>query len=268
MMNLAATAAILLSVSLFAKGQFEAVNLLIPFDRCPRGFSWTRWFDEDSPSDDTNDVELFTNIKNKFGICPDVTQAHITQVLQIASPWHVPPGPGEPVSSGPFGAVCFGPPCKDYKVRFCCKGRVPRPTGIIGSCPSGHWTGWLNRDRPTATGDWEVRKPFHSCVCGVNSPTAIQVQFLTRSGLWLPYEQSGNLIHIDPEAGFYCINRQQYPYPGSTRPECKDFRVRYCCPCPPARQVFGFAPPQQCRRSAFESAKPGLHEALTVSLKD
>nr|XP_028597936.1 mucin-2-like isoform X5 [Podarcis muralis] len=85
-------------------------------------------------------------------------------------------------------------------------------------------TKWLNRDNPSATGDYELiyylKKDYPKAIC--NKPIAIEVQ--TVDGI--PASQTGQIFsRNDAVNGFACINAQQ-----GKRGVCHDYKVRFTCP--------------------------------------
>lgn len=78
------------------------------------------------------------------------------------------------------------------------------------------WTDWLNRDYPSGTGDWEVG---YSDPCGGNEP--IQIMIETVNGV--PYQDTGETLHVVPSEGAWCINAEQ---PDG---ECENYHVKFLC---------------------------------------
>ena len=90
-----------------------------------------------------------------------------------------------------------------------------------GSC---EWTPWLNRDQPTATGDYEEFNNHHTegrVKC--KSPSAAKGRVKGTTSLTTTQNiQFGHLI------GLECVNSQN---PDSTsNPKCWDYEIQFCCP--------------------------------------
>jgi microsomal dipeptidase-like Zn-dependent dipeptidase len=90
----------------------------------------------------------------------------------------------------------------------------------LGTGTTGNWTGWLNRDGPSGSGDWELLSEFLSAGQVCSSPIGIQCQ--TTSGV--DWTQSGEASTCDAATGGICRNADQ--------PDgyCLDYRVRFLCP--------------------------------------
>jgi len=93
------------------------------------------------------------------------------------------------------------------------------PTGGGG----GTWTAWLNRDDPSATGDWETLSDFVSAGQVCANPTAIECR--TTTGL--DWASTGEVYSCSVSAsipGGVCVNNDQ---PDG---QCLDYEVRFLCP--------------------------------------
>ncbi|WP_309895088.1 hypothetical protein [Archangium sp.] len=93
------------------------------------------------------------------------------------------------------------------------------PTGGGG----GTWTAWLNRDAPSATGDWETLTDFISAGQVCANPTAIECR--TTTGL--DWATTGEVYSCSVSAsipGGVCVNDDQ---PDG---QCLDYEVRFLCP--------------------------------------
>jgi len=104
-------------------------------------------------------------------------------------------------------------------------------------------TKWLNRDLPSASGDWELVQPsafFTASVIKCPKNYVIQakygtnimnseVQVLAATGqkVHFRYRSPPNLVG----AGFYCVNKENR----GRYPQCKNYQVRFCCPGLPRR---------------------------------
>lgn len=87
-------------------------------------------------------------------------------------------------------------------------------------CGPYRWTKWINRDRPSLNGDWELVSEsiiFGGC----KDPIFVECQ--TVSGI--PWWQTGEVINYSTKSGCICINADQ--------PDKKcnyDYRIRELCP--------------------------------------
>lgn len=90
----------------------------------------------------------------------------------------------------------------------------------LGTVTSGNWTGWLNRDGPSGSGDWETLSEFLPLGQACSSPVGIQCQ--TPSGV--DWTQSGEVYSCTPSGGGICVNANQ------SDGYCQDYRVRFLCP--------------------------------------
>ncbi|XP_078235256.1 cartilage intermediate layer protein 1-like [Pogona vitticeps] len=138
--------------------------------------------------------------------------------------------------------------CLDYRVRFTCPESFctggkeqTTPTSETTTPPSltptleqvqstssipvkECKTKWINRDKPTATGDYEliyyIRKDHPKDIC--QKPIALEVQTVDGT----PANQTGqHFARNDVVNGFACINADQ----GKGR-FCLDYKVRFTCP--------------------------------------
>lgn len=72
---------------------------------------------------------------------------------------------------------------------------------ITQVCGPFHWTKWINRDRPSGTGDWELvadAVPLGGC----KLPIYLECQ--TTSGL--PWWKTGEVIQFSTAIGCICVN--------------------------------------------------------------
>lgn len=84
------------------------------------------------------------------------------------------------------------------------------------------WGNWLDRDDPTATGDWETTKDHNPC----NGQTPAQIQCRVKGTNQMVTEGQtidGVVYHCNAASGGWCVN----PSPGKV--QCKDLEVRYKC---------------------------------------
>lgn len=102
------------------------------------------------------------------------------------------------------------------------------------ACPPGHecpctWSGWLNRDAPSATGDWEdltslVKEGKLKC----RRPLAIQCRYRPNGPVW--GGQVGSYPPSPtPPAGYSCLTAVGGICKNSKTVQCKDSEVRFCC---------------------------------------
>lgn len=85
------------------------------------------------------------------------------------------------------------------------------------------WTSWFNVDHPGDDGDFETIEairfyyPHRLCL----RPVAIEA----RTTEWATPKDTQEVVHTDPEKGFWCINKeQQKGY------NCSNYHVRFQCP--------------------------------------
>lgn len=95
--------------------------------------------------------------------------------------------------------------------------------GSAESPASGSWTGWLDRDTPSGSGDYETLADFVKA--GQACPVPVEVQCRTRDGRdWQAADQS---YTCSPEIGGVCRNSDQ------SGGRCLDYEVRFRCPSGP-----------------------------------
>lgn len=97
-----------------------------------------------------------------------------------------------------------------------------RWTDIVG-VPQNNalWTGWLNRDDPGSTGDWEVVADFVAAGQGCANAIDIQCRRVSDRANW---NQTGDNYSCSLPQGGVCINAQN---PGG---DCHDYEIRLLCP--------------------------------------
>jgi len=107
--------------------------------------------------------------------------------------------------------------------------------GIVGYCARGStWTPWHNRDRPSGTGDWEVKNLYlPKGTCADKTPTGIQARLVSTKQ---PFYMGGNIVSISPSTGLVCRNNQQ------KKGMCKDYEIRFCCKPNYNDGVVGYCP--------------------------
>ena len=87
------------------------------------------------------------------------------------------------------------------------------------------WSSWLNSMDPfgDVDGDFETLDKFGRILTCEN-PTAIKARTLTHPG----GEQQ--IVHINKEAGFWCLNDENTPIAENPVGGCFDWEVSFCCP--------------------------------------
>uniref|UniRef100_A0A4W3K3R6 Cartilage intermediate layer protein, nucleotide pyrophosphohydrolase n=1 Tax=Callorhinchus milii TaxID=7868 RepID=A0A4W3K3R6_CALMI len=85
------------------------------------------------------------------------------------------------------------------------------------------WTSWFNIDHPGGSGDYErlegIRHYYRERVC--RRPAELEA----RTADWMPAANTREVVHSDPQHGFWCINKEQRP--GKL---CSNYAVRFKCP--------------------------------------
>ncbi|XP_040176484.1 cartilage intermediate layer protein 2 isoform X2 [Rana temporaria] len=85
------------------------------------------------------------------------------------------------------------------------------------------WTSWFNVDHPGDDGDFETIEairfyyPHRLCL----RPVAIEA----RTTEWATPKDTKEVVHTDPEKGFWCINKEQ-----KKGYNCSNYHVRFQCP--------------------------------------
>ncbi|REG29840.1 microsomal dipeptidase-like Zn-dependent dipeptidase [Archangium gephyra] len=90
----------------------------------------------------------------------------------------------------------------------------------MATVQTGNWTGWLNRDGPSGSGDWEGLSDFVLAGQTCSSPVGIECQ--NTSGV--NWTQTGEVYTCAPTVGGICNNANQ------SDGYCQDYRVRFLCP--------------------------------------
>lgn len=88
------------------------------------------------------------------------------------------------------------------------------------ACISCKWTGWIDRDNPGGTGDFETLQDIVNSGQGCAQPFDIQCQTLTGQD----WKTTGQVYTCTTSQGGVCVNAQQ---PAGS--QCLDYRVRFCC---------------------------------------
>ena len=175
------------------------------------GYEWTGWLDNDTPDEDGDWETLSSFDSNVACNNPMAVEAQPTN-LGSTEYTHIDTS---------MGFYClneeqsYGGLCANFEVRYCC------PKMQLGECDTKgyEWTGWLDRDDPVGTGDWEnlhAYEPNQACA----APVAVRAMdnLVGTSG------NSDAVTHLDL-SGFYCINDEQ-----TNGLDCSDFSVSFCCP--------------------------------------
>ncbi|HEX2641874.1 MAG TPA: hypothetical protein VHU81_02700 [Thermoanaerobaculia bacterium] len=87
---------------------------------------------------------------------------------------------------------------------------------------TGTWTGWMARDAPSGTGDWELIGDLRAAgfnICNGAAPIGIDCQ--TTNGV--DWRNTGEVYTCDPNQGGICQNNLQ------TDGSCLDYQVRFLC---------------------------------------
>ena len=200
-------------------------------DECTAGNQWSAWKNTDDPSN-AGDFETISSFSDG-DVCsnPSAVEARV----RAGSP------PGSTAMThidNNEGFWCIndeqpdGQPCADFEARFCCPGPIRDPSTNYtyitdGSCDdlSFGWSSWLNSMDPfgDVDGDFETLDKFGRILTCEN-PTAIKARTLTHPG----GEQQ--IVHINKEAGFWCLNDENTPIAENPVGGCFDWEVSFCCP--------------------------------------
>ncbi|GCC38455.1 hypothetical protein chiPu_0016969 [Chiloscyllium punctatum] len=96
---------------------------------------------------------------------------------------------------------------------------------MIWNLSQGHWewTSWFNVDHPGGSGDYEqlvaIQRYYGERIC--LRPVAVEAR--TIHGV--PATMTGEVVHLNPQLGFWCLNKEQL----SGKP-CSNYAVRFRCP--------------------------------------
>ncbi|KAM4810618.1 cartilage intermediate layer protein 2 [Rhinophrynus dorsalis] len=94
---------------------------------------------------------------------------------------------------------------------------------ISATLGATQWTSWFNVDHPGGEGDFEtvevVRFYYRDRLC----PRPISLE--ARTTEWVTPEDTKEVVHSNPEKGFWCINREQ-----KGGRSCSNYHVRFQCP--------------------------------------
>ncbi|KAM3936783.1 cartilage intermediate layer protein 2 [Leptodactylus fuscus] len=88
------------------------------------------------------------------------------------------------------------------------------------------WTSWFNIDHPEGDGDYETVEAIHFyypqrlCL----RPIALEA----RTTEWATPKDTKEVVHSNPEKGFWCINKEQ-----QRGQNCSNYHVRFQCPLDP-----------------------------------
>ncbi len=188
---------------------------VMPADASPT--SDYRWVNMSTPIplDDNGEYEFLDNLHLKYPrfYCsnPSFVQAHVVGSNLIFNNHQLE---NLHYFNLQDGLVCLnaeqpnGEQCPDYQTRYLC---------------DGTWTDWSNRDRPTASGDWEPRRGFPG-LCA--SPTAIQARHdisITSTPVWAVVNGPNDRLAEFDTNGLACNNWEQ------SSGRCSDYVVRFIC---------------------------------------
>jgi len=107
--------------------------------------------------------------------------------------------------------------------------------------PTCKWTNWIDRDNPTATGDWEhlIAPPYPGLPVGPGSDceyTEYQVRIKGSSEVYTDVSSIPGPWTIHDHDGIVCINKEQTEIDGCSGQKyqnsdkcCPDMEVKFCC---------------------------------------
>ncbi|XP_072326354.1 cartilage intermediate layer protein 1 [Scyliorhinus torazame] len=104
--------------------------------------------------------------------------------------------------------------------------------GLMSSLSQAHWewTSWFNIDHPGGSGDFEqldaIQHYYRERIC--LRPVAIEAR--TIHGV--PAKLTGEIVHLSPHLGFWCLNKEQL-----SGKHCSNYAVRFRCPKRPLTAV-------------------------------
>ncbi|XP_073349348.1 uncharacterized protein [Pagrus major] len=182
---------------------------------------WTDWFDRDDPTG-TGDWETLYDLRkeNPGKICPKPRDMEVTTLSGLSVG-----AAGEVIFKNDLteGFVCRKQDqpdkmCNDYRVRFRCH----PPYCGVKVC----WTKWYDRDDPSGTGDWELLSNLRSENPGQICDNPLSIEAVTTGSNPLQASSTGETFHVyNPTVGFVCRNKDQ------RSDSCRDYKVRFGCPC-------------------------------------
>uniref|UniRef100_A0A3Q1F505 Cartilage intermediate layer protein 2-like n=1 Tax=Acanthochromis polyacanthus TaxID=80966 RepID=A0A3Q1F505_9TELE len=183
---------------------------------------WTDWFDRDNPSG-TGDWESLSLLRreNPGKICrnPSGIEVQTLSGLSLLAAGDVSYR-NDPIR----GFVCRNRDqpgrkmCNDFRVRFVC---YPPYCGG-GVC----WTKWYDRDNPSGSGDWEQLYRQRQMMKSKDEicEFPLYIEAVTNDKEQTPALKTGQKFFA-PTEGFICRNKDQ------RNGKCRDYKVRYGCPC-------------------------------------
>lgn len=176
------------------------------------GFYWTDWLDSDKPTL-TGDWEILAHFGPE-ALCeyPVDIEAKITDD-ELYHPLDTTPDTLI-VFDASKGLICrnadqLDGECSDYKVRFMCQ--------------VGTWTGWLNADRPSLSGDWETLDSNDTTVRCEN-PTDIRARVVGTNTVISNITSAPDKLAAFGLTGLACKNADQADN------TCEDYEIRFLCP--------------------------------------
>ena len=186
---------------------------------CPRSGEWTSWDDRDNPGS-TGDWELIHLRHDAKSICatPLAVQARVveTGAMETSQTVRIDANQGfwceNDQQSNNY--------CWDYEARFCCDKEPQEQPISVGNCDFGSWSGWLDLDNPSGTGDWELLRD-HAEVCEFPSGVEGRIRHDTSPPTYSSSTTEDISISL---AGLICQNVNQ-----QDDGMCEDYEIRYCC---------------------------------------
>ena len=156
---------------------------------------------------------VYDGVNCHVGTPPYGTNARIYQYNYVYTP---KPGPSCPYPGSQYdGLYCVVKAIPDVVEPFIMGNRW-----YYESCIVGGWTGWLNRDGPLGSGDWETLADFAD-VC--DEPQAIQCR--VRNGPYWTQSTDTDVV-CERDVGLVCRRSDQEDG------HCEDYEVRFFCPEP------------------------------------
>ena len=177
----------------------------------PYPLLWTGWFDRDNASGN-GDYETVSDLVNEGRLDPACIPMDIQCQTLGSTDWTQA---GEVYNCGLNGGTCVNSQqpdgfCQDYRVRFRC----------------ASWTGFMDRDNASGSGDYETRNAFLASgqlPASCTAPGGVECQTLGGTDWTL----TGEVYTCNTSTGGACVNSQQ--------PDgfCQDYQVRFLCQCLP-----------------------------------
>ncbi|XP_028416210.1 uncharacterized protein LOC114540129 [Dendronephthya gigantea] len=186
---------------------------------------WTSWLDRDDPSA-SGDWELYHSFAKeehgppcKAGFEPVDANCRVKGSNML---WYEA---NQNISilnrCTPRGFACVNSEtqsCKDYEIQFLCY-KPPADVNI-------YWTHWLDRDDPSASGDWELYSGFVDrdnnppCKAGFE-PVGANCRVKSSNKPWYEANQQIRSSYRCSSTGFACVN--------SKTQVCEDYEIQFLC---------------------------------------